>query len=199
MDWVPNARQPRRFQQFRLRKEDPERLIRNGGKAKRLFTWRSPKGVVEEQQQSGSRMETVELRAQHDLLGQLATELLDQIERGRQEIDVLRVAQLLAKLNGLLRVHFAQEDCLLYPAMIAGGDPEAAHLAYRYHQEMGGLAQQFEAYMRSWSVSATIGVAFEAFCADTRSIVGALDARIECENEILYPVADRLFALLAAA
>jgi len=144
-------------------------------------------------------METTDLRLQHDVIGQLAVELIGHVARPQSDFDAARVTHLLAKLNGLLRVHFAQEDCLLYPAMIAGDSLEAAHLAYQYQLEMGGLAQQFEAYMRRWSVSAAINATFEDFCAETRTILAALDARIDRENEILYPAADNLFATRTAA
>lgn len=144
-------------------------------------------------------MDTRDLKTQHEVARSLADQIRAQVERSAEQPDVLQLVRLLTKLNGLLRVHFAQEDCLLYPAMIAGRDRSAARLAQQYQAEMGGLAQQFETYMRCWLSSAAILAAFAEFRADTLEILAALDARIEREDQLLYPLADRALGGRAAA
>ena len=49
------------------------------------------------------------------------------------------IMQQLAKLTQLMRVHFAQEDHCLYPALIASSDPVVAEAAKAFQREMGEL------------------------------------------------------------
>ncbi len=106
--------------------------------------------------------------------------------------DAIVIATELARLLGVLRVHLAEEDEFLYPALIATNDGIAAELAERYRVEMGSLAWDVEDFMRHWSSSAVIAQSFEAFQSDLDRILGALAARIKRENVSLYPVADTL-------
>ena len=96
----------------------------------------------------------------------------------------------LAKLTQLMRVHFAQEDHCLYPALIASTNPEVAEAAKAFQREMGELWEQYEAFARSWSTSTVIILLFEEFKAECITIFGAIEDRCSRENELLFPLAD---------
>jgi hypothetical protein len=136
--------------------------------------------------------ELTDLRQQHDAALAMADRLIDLIDEYREEDDALPIAVQFSKLVGLLRVHFAQEDVLLYPALVASGDGEVARLALSYAAEMGALAHEIEGFVRRWSSSAVIAGDFPTFAAAARELVLALAVRIERENRFLYPTADEL-------
>jgi len=133
-----------------------------------------------------------DMRRQHDAAEEIAATILARMSDYRGDDDAGPLVRLLHKLNALLRLHFAYEDTVLYPTMIAGSDPEAASLASRFQDEMGALAEQFEDFVRRWSLNAAIAAHFEEFRAEATALLAALGARIELENDLLYPLAERV-------
>ena len=133
--------------------------------------------------------ELTDLRKQHDDALAMADRLIDLIDGYGGESDAMPIAVQFSKLAGLLRVHFAQEDVLLYPALVASGDRQIARLALTYVAEMGGLANELESFAKRWPSSAVIAGSFPEFAAAARELVLALAVRIERENRFLYPLA----------
>ncbi|HEY6047806.1 MAG TPA: hemerythrin domain-containing protein [Sphingomicrobium sp.] len=112
--------------------------------------------------------------------------------------DAARLAQLIGNLHALLRVHFAYEDSVLYPTMIKCSDAKAAATAAEFEAEMGQLAVQFEEFARRWSTAHAIAESYECFREQSIVILGALGARIERENDLLYPLVHRATGTRAA-
>lgn len=137
---------------------------------------------------------TSHLRRQHDAALEQVQAMLALMDAYRPGADAFHLALSVARLLGLLRVHLAQEDVGLYPALQQCGDAEAAMIAARFVAEMGGLARDVEDYVRKWSSSAAIAADFAGFRDDSLNLFAALDARIERENTILYPLAERVGA-----
>ena len=135
---------------------------------------------------------TDRLREQHDLATSTASRLRDLVFCHRPGDSAIAIATQLALLLNVLRVHLAEEDEYLYPVLIAIDDRSAAALAKQYQTEMGALAWKAEDFMRRWSSSAVIALDFAEFKIALDQFLGALEARIECENSTLYPVADAL-------
>ena len=131
------------------------------------------------------------MRLQHEAAEDMAAGIMARVASYRDEYDALAIAVLLGKLNALLRVHFAFEDTVLYPELMAGGDGEAARLAHKFHDEMGALAFRFEDFIRRWYGPTLIATSFEEFRDEAMAIFAALGARIERENDQLFPVAER--------
>ena len=135
---------------------------------------------------------TDRLHLQHDVAEQLVARIVAQMDHFEGRNDAYRISVNLAKLLGVLRVHLAQEDLYLYPAMMKSDDEVAATLARRFADEMGDLAEQFEQFATCWSASAAIVGRIEQFRAEARAIFGALTIRIARENDELYPLAKTL-------
>jgi len=135
-------------------------------------------------------MET--MRAQHAAAEEMAASLMAIVASYRGHCDAVPIAQLVGKLNALLRAHLAYEDSVLYPALMRTGDPKVAGLAHWFHDEMGMLAPRFEEFARSWSGPTVIDMMFDRFRDEVTQILTALGARIQRENDQLYPLADRL-------
>ena len=56
------------------------------------------------------------------------------------------IAERLGQLTRVLRVHFAQEDQLLYPRLMASTDSITAATARSFFEEMGGLGPVYDAF-----------------------------------------------------
>lgn len=136
---------------------------------------------------------TSNLRRQHDMAAALAGEIGDAIAIAGARASApqaYRIALLLAKLSGTLRIHFAQEDRSLYPMLMASGRGGVAATARAFFDEMGQIGPQFTAYTERWCSSAAIADGWPAFCNETAALFTALKDRIRRENEELYPLAD---------
>lgn len=138
------------------------------------------------------------LRRQHEAAVALVGEIERRIGSYRSAADVHPILLGLAKLDGLLRIHFAQEDRSLYPAMISNPDPQVAGTAAAYREEMGGLGMAFAQYVARWSGSGSIAGNFPLFRDESVSVFAALADRIERENNHLYPLADDMRSAAAA-
>lgn len=138
------------------------------------------------------------LRRQHDAAEEMAAHMVAVISSYRDEYDAIPIARLIGKLNALLRVHFAHEDSVLYPLMIRSGDMDAATMACRFDVEMGALACEFEEFARRWSGPTVIAGMFDLFREEATTLLAALGARIERENDLLYPLARRVTNARAA-
>jgi iron-sulfur cluster repair protein YtfE (RIC family) len=138
------------------------------------------------------------LRRQHDAAEEMVASIVAIVAAHRDEYDAVPIARLIGKLNALLRVHFAHEDSILYPLMIRSGDVQAAALACQFDAEMGTLARDFEDFARRWSGPTVIAGMFDLFREEATALFAALGARIERENDLLYPLARRVTQARAA-
>ena len=130
------------------------------------------------------------LRQQHDAALDMAQRLLDLIDAYRPGRPAYPILMQLNRLYGILRVHLAHEDVVLYPVLMASSDRQIARTARQYVAEMGGLAIDLECFAQHWSCSASIASNFEEFSEAARAMVLELAVRIEREDKYLYPLAD---------
>lgn len=138
---------------------------------------------------------TASLRRQHDAALLLAGEikrLIAELGEAPHADGAFRITLLFAKLTGALRIHFAQEDKLLYPALMASGRGGTAATARRFFEEMGRIGPAFADYVEKWRTSAAILADWKGFRGETEALFAALADRIARENEELYPLADDL-------
>jgi hemerythrin-like domain-containing protein len=133
---------------------------------------------------------TDNLRRQHDAALDMSNRLFDLMDSYDGGRDAFDIAMQLNKLVGLLRIHLAQEDVLLYPELIASNDSEVARLARAFANEMGGLATELEIFALHWSCSASIVSNFDEFREEANALLLHLAVRIEREDRYLYPLAD---------
>lgn len=132
------------------------------------------------------------LEAQHHALAAMMLRLINLVEGFQGPDQALPVTVHLAKLAHLLRLHLTTEDEWLYPAMIASGEPLAASLALAYRNEVGGVAEDVEAFLARWNSSTVIGLRFEHFRQELFCLFHKLEDRIGREDDELYPLARSL-------
>lgn len=87
--------------------------------------------------------------------------------------------------------HLNCEDWALYPRLQASGVPELARMANEFVEQMGHIADDFEAYDRKWTAR-RVAADWPAFCRETEAILAVFSTRLEREDRELYPLADGL-------
>jgi hemerythrin-like domain-containing protein len=142
---------------------------------------------------NGGSGRTASLRRQHDAAITLVLKIEDEVGGWGavpSRAQAYAATLLLAKLTGLLRIHFAQEDRLLYPSLIASARGGVATVARQFFEEMGQIGPLFDAFAERWrSADAILGDA-AGFRREAKALFAALAKRVQRENEILYPLAD---------
>lgn len=138
-------------------------------------------------------MRTENLRIEHaELLGlasKLAT-LLNTPENRSATATGLR--ETLVKMNAKLGLHLAMEDKDLYPSLMKSTHGEAAAVAKRFVDEMGGIGAAFKEYLKKYPTGAVIEANWDAFKSESVGILGVLGNRIEKEERELYPLLDQM-------
>ncbi|RST30319.1 hemerythrin domain-containing protein [Sphingomonas ginkgonis] len=142
---------------------------------------------------------TATLKNQHDAAEALVVRIKDACRTPPSDAQAFQISLMLAKLTGLLRIHFAQEDEILYPFMEAASDETAARTARAFREEMGGLSATYAAFAERWRNSREMTADFPAFRRECDAVFAALAERIARENRMLYPLADALSADLPHA
>ncbi|MCI4588555.1 hemerythrin domain-containing protein [Sphingobium sp. BYY-5] len=130
-------------------------------------------------------MDLSDLRRQHEEIGLTAQLLTQAISDDRHPQGVAKLRWQLARQ---LMTHLALEDRIFYPALMRSTNPVVRERTMALQKEIGALSDRFAVYMASWSDD-RIAHEWPGFCVETRSILDALSARIDCENRILYPLA----------
>lgn len=139
-------------------------------------------------------MATQTLRRQHRQILELVTRLDEHLDPARLPTSGHAVRGLLNTLTGVLTVHLAVEDGVVYPQLKHHEDPQLRQLASRYIDEMGGLKETFLAFVGRWKSVDGIQQSPAAFIRDARDVVRTLTRRIAAEDSELYPVVENLAA-----
>ena len=132
---------------------------------------------------------TTQLRNEHDLLLALANDLEAVCSAPRPD-GFTPLSILLERFYQLLQIHLLREDSILYPRMLAGSDQNAATVAAAFQAELGSVDSHVARFEKEWTPGEISG-RWPAFCQDIRVLLEELRARIERENDELYPLAER--------
>lgn len=126
------------------------------------------------------------LQKQHREILTLLAGLEELVRRGSKPFEVLMK---LGELSGKVKVHLAQEDQVLYPALLRHKDPGIRETAQKFVQEMGGLAEAFGKFKTRYSSLDGLKENPAQFAAELNKIAAALKKRIQAEDQELYPLA----------
>ena len=137
----------------------------------------------------------MELCDEHRLLEQQASELLR--VTGAMPPDPAAAAALRWQLAQALFEHCSREDRLIYDRLMASGDAPAIAASWHYRCEHGTMARDFAGYIAEWPVG-RIRFEWPLFGAETERMMERLARRIEREEAVLYPHAERVIMRRAA-
>lgn len=141
-------------------------------------------------------VQTGSFRQHHSEVRRLIATISDLLDADHIARDSAPISTAIRELSGKFSIHLAMEDGLLYPRMVASDD--GSETARRFQEEMGGLKSEFDAYKRRWPNRSAISGDPVGFVAETRGVIRALTTRIRREEDVLYPLGDRLIAPSAA-
>jgi hypothetical protein len=126
-------------------------------------------------------------RDHHARFRYLADELTLQIGPETAE-NAKTIRDLLSRMTGVLAVHLAAEDHVLYPKLLTDNRTDVSAMAKKFQREMGGLKKSFLDYAKRWSLTAIEEHAY-SFAQETNRIIPALVDRFAHEERDFYPVA----------
>ncbi|MCR5758048.1 MAG: hemerythrin domain-containing protein, partial [Selenomonas sp.] len=104
------------------------------------------------------------------------------------EQNVDEVTKALARLAGLISIHLAAEDKFLYPNLEKSDNETVRDLSRSFNAEMGGLAKTFMDYKEEFMTPTKIKANLAKFRQDTDRVIGALQERMQREDNDLYPL-----------
>jgi hemerythrin-like domain-containing protein len=131
------------------------------------------------------------LRKQHQGLHQMANELEKSLAAPDPRARLQTAILWLSRMTGLLALHLALEDKVLYPQLIGRGEGEAESRLRGFVAEVGGLKADFEAYRRRWARPAAMESDWEAFARETRVFLDGLRSRIRLEDKEVYVLMEK--------
>lgn len=129
-------------------------------------------------------------RKQHAEIADLVKRIETSLEPQKLAVEAGAARALLSSLFGKLSVHLTMEDNALYPRLEKHADPQVRELAKRFKEEMSGVRPKVEAFGQRWT-EAAIRANAAAFCAEARTLFGAIKDRIMREETQFYACADK--------
>ena len=141
--------------------------------------------------------QTTIMRAQVDAANAMLDRIRIAMNAYRGHDCACRLSLDLARLAGILRIHFSIADRSLYPFLLASGSPATVDLAQDFQREICTLANRFERFTKRWSTSSAIASNADLFRREAGVMIMAIRRRLRRETTDLFPVADRLDEALA--
>lgn len=120
-----------------------------------------------------------------DILQRVAA--LRELTRAGVAANAQAIAEGIIGMSAVIKLHLAVEDQALYPALQRSGDAALARMGRQYQDEMGPLAQAYEAFARRWNTAQRLQGDPEGFRADANDVLRRLHERMQRENREFYP------------
>jgi iron-sulfur cluster repair protein YtfE (RIC family) len=97
------------------------------------------------------------------------------------------IAQRIVAMSGIIKLHLAVEDRVLYPALEASGNSTLAGMSQKYRQEMDGIAGSYLNFAAKWNTAPQLTEEPETFRDEANLVLKALYDRIKREDREFYP------------
>jgi len=139
-------------------------------------------------------MYTKELRRQHADIVRQIKQLRCVMNSNDVAASASEIHALLTELQNLLNEHLNQEDKYLYPELLANGDQETRELVRQLKEGTGDIASMFSSYFPRWDSAGKIRARTGDFVSETLALFKVAYFKIDKEDTVIYPLADRLHA-----
>lgn len=100
------------------------------------------------------------------------------------------LAERIVAMSGMIKLHLAVEDRVLYPVLQAGTNVALARMSQQYQREMPGIASAYLAFAGKWNTPANLEQHPEQFRSDANVVLKLLFERIRREDQQFYPAID---------
>lgn len=127
-----------------------------------------------------------QLQDDHQALGRIAEDLRARTAQPRLT-DPAGLGRCRWQLARTLTRHLALEDTHVYARLDADPRPGVAAVSRRYKRELGALRATFDAHMIEWT-GVAVARDWEGYRRAVHALLTALEARIRCEDDELYPL-----------
>lgn len=133
---------------------------------------------------------TTNLRRQHRQLLEVASVLRGLLDPNSLEHNAAAARAHFSSLSGILSVHLAVEDGVLYPALGRHHDPAVRELADRYFKEMTHLRGTFQTFSVRWRSVHLMLRNPHGFAREAAALLATMTDRIQREELELYPLVE---------
>ncbi len=141
---------------------------------------------------------TAQLKSQHEACLAIVQDIQSRSTHIADRPGAVEITLMLARLTGILRIHLALEDEILYPALRKSSHPRTAEIGERAWREMGGLADVFLDFIDRWKRADVLLAQQARFRSESAEVFTALAQRIDMEHREIYPLAEQIAATRAA-
>lgn len=97
---------------------------------------------------------------------------------------------MIANLSRKTLAHLLLEDRCICQEMLLSSHDETRMLAQQHVASMGSMAQHMRDFLESWPSFERISAQPKDFCKESNVILSSLEARINREEQVLYPKAE---------
>ncbi|MRX06379.1 hemerythrin domain-containing protein [Pseudoduganella sp. FT25W] len=97
------------------------------------------------------------------------------------------IAQRIIAMSGIIKLHLAVEDRVLYPTLEASGNKRLAGMSQQYHREMDGIAGSYLGFAAKWNTPRQLAAEPESFRTEANQVLKALYERMQREDREFYP------------
>jgi len=127
-----------------------------------------------------------------DILGAIAA-LRTLVQTGIED-HAAEIAQRIVAMSGLIKLHLAVEDKVLYPALEASDNTALARMSRHYRDEMDGISGAYLAFAGKWNTPRQLHDQPEAFRAEANQVLKTLYERMKKEDREFYPAIEAAHA-----
>lgn len=131
-------------------------------------------------------MKIDKFKSQHlDILASIAG--LRQLVHSGIVGNAARISAQIIAMSGVIKLHLAVEDRVLYPALQACGDASLARMSRLYQGEMAGIVDAYLGFAGKWNSAARLEQAPEQFRSEANAVLKVLYQRMRKEDHEFYP------------
>ncbi|MDD2881108.1 MAG: hemerythrin domain-containing protein [Rhodoferax sp.] len=130
-------------------------------------------------------------KRQHlDILGCIAA--LRQASQAGVSENAEEIARLIIAMSGVIKLHLAVEDQVLYPALRNSNNAVLARMGTKFQDDMGAIASAYMGFAARWNQADNVAREPEGFRKDANSVLKTVYARMHKEDTVFYPAIEAL-------
>lgn len=131
-------------------------------------------------------MDVENFKRQHSEIMQLATYILNNIEKYTVEQNVHEIVKSINTMAGKLKIHLLNEDKYLYPQLLKSSNIELNTFGKKYYEEMKEVTEAYENYKLKYNTVSKIDQNMDGFNKETKQVFKLLADRVDREEKELY-------------
>lgn len=124
--------------------------------------------------------------AKHQVIRQELADLIKTASSGVNSTSAAQLAETVNKLTGVLKMHLASEDTLLYPELLKNPDEKVRTITREYMREVGNLSSAYTQFHDAYNTPSKITADTTGFVKKLNEINNALTLRMDREEKELY-------------